>query len=101
MPAATDDPSGTLGHPHHDRNTPSHAGESSGDLPNSPGLTLAAIGIVSVALTLTIGGYGFAGLALVGAAVSVLCLGFGITLVVAEHDRDRVRKQHRGRLTGE
>ncbi|WP_327140174.1 hypothetical protein [Nocardia sp. NBC_01327] len=77
MPATMDDPSG-----------------------NSPGLTLAAIGIVSIALTLTIGGYGFAMVALLGAAVSGLCLALGITLVVAEHNRDCVRKQHRTRCTG-
>ncbi len=50
-----------------------------------PGLTLVAIGLVTGALTMTVAGYGFAGLAAFGALASVLCLAAGIVLLVAEH----------------
>lgn len=69
------------------RTTRPHAGESLEDTRNWPGLVLAGIGIIMVALTLTAAGYGFEGWAVLGAIVSVLCLGIGAALMVIEHRR--------------
>lgn len=63
--------------------------ESGQDIRSWPGLILTALGIISVALTLTIAGYGFIGWAVVCAAAAVAFLGIGITLLVAEHHRAR------------
>lgn len=74
------------------RTTRPHVGESVEDVRNWPGLILTAIGIITVALTLTAAGYGFMGWAVIGAVVGVLCLGGGIALVVAEHRRIQHRE---------
>ncbi|MEV6772387.1 hypothetical protein AB0N05_27515 [Nocardia sp. NPDC051030] len=55
------------------------------EAPYWPGLNLSAVGIVSVALTLIMVGYGWGEWAVLGALTSALCLGFGIDLMVAEH----------------
>lgn len=52
-----------------------------------PGLILTAIGIVCIALTLNVAGYGHWDWGVMGALTSVLCLRFGIALLVAEHRR--------------
>ncbi|WP_067825249.1 hypothetical protein [Nocardia inohanensis] len=73
--------------PDHHRTIRPHAGEALEDSRNWPGLILAGLGIVAVALTLTAAGYGFEGWAFIGGVVSVLLLGSGITQVVLEHRR--------------
>lgn len=73
--------------PDESRTTRSHAGESIEVARNWPGMILAAIGIVLVALTLTAAGYGFAGWAVIAGIGGGVCLVAGIALVVAEHRR--------------
>lgn len=78
--------------PDEHRTTRPHAGEVLEDSRNWPGLILAALGIVAVALTLTAAGYGFAGWAVIGAIASVALLSVGISQMVLEHRR--VERRH-------
>ncbi len=64
-----------------------HAGESIEDVRNWPGLILAGVGLVLLALTLTAAGYGFEGWAIIAGIACAVCLLGGIGLVVAEHRR--------------
>ncbi|WP_460723381.1 hypothetical protein [Nocardia heshunensis] len=59
---------------------------------NLPGPILAAAGIVACALTLTAVGYGSLTWSGLGALASVLCLRFGIGLMVVEHRRVKAAK---------
>ncbi|MET7771929.1 hypothetical protein [Nocardia sp. NPDC005366] len=81
--------------PDYTRTTRTHAGESIEDTRNWPGMFLAAAGIVAIALTLTAAGYGFAGWAVIGAIVAVLCLAGGVLLVWAEHRRVQKNQDQR------
>ncbi|WP_405182219.1 hypothetical protein OG225_14835 [Nocardia sp. NBC_01377] len=81
--------------PDHTRTTRTHAGESIEDTRNWPGIILAAVGIVAIALTLTAAGYGFAGWAVIGGIVGVVCLVGGVFLVWAEHRRVQKNEDHR------
>lgn len=74
------------------RTTRSHAGESIEDRRNWPGIILAAVGIVLVALTLTAAGYGFAGWAVIAGIIGVICLIAGALIVVAEHRRIKMKE---------
>ncbi|MFC3433744.1 hypothetical protein [Nocardia seriolae] len=69
---------------------------------NLPGPILAAAGIISIALTLTTAGYGSPVWAGLCAVTSVLCLRFGIGLMIIEHRRvkaaKRRRSTHQGRV---
>ncbi|MFD4462580.1 hypothetical protein [Nocardia sp. NPDC058480] len=71
--------------PDNARTTRTHAGESIRDTRNWPGLILAALGLVLLAVTLTAAGYGFAGWAVLAGVACAVCLVMGIGLVVAEH----------------
>ncbi len=73
--------------PDDSRTTRSHAGESIEVARNWPGMILAAIGIVLVALTLTAAGYGFEGWAVIAGICGGVCLVAGIAMVAAEHRR--------------
>ncbi|MFC9897948.1 hypothetical protein ACFVMC_30015 [Nocardia sp. NPDC127579] len=77
------------GFPDHHRTTRSHAGETIEDSRNWPGIVLGMLGIVGLALTVTAAGYGFEGWAVIGAIATVLCLGVGAFLILAEHKRIR------------
>ncbi|MRH92762.1 hypothetical protein GFY24_35995 [Nocardia sp. SYP-A9097] len=55
--------------------------------PNGLGLALATIGIVAVALAMTVAGYGLLGWAIVIGLASITCLWAGISLEVAEQRR--------------
>ncbi|MGW4243723.1 hypothetical protein [Nocardia sp. NPDC004722] len=57
-----------------------------------PGPILAAAGIVACALTLTLAGYGSLTGSGLCALASVLCLRFGIGLMVVEHRRVKAAK---------
>ncbi|WP_446221918.1 hypothetical protein ACTWPB_18885 [Nocardia sp. IBHARD005] len=78
--------------PDNARTTRTHAGESIRDTRNWPGLLLAAIGLVLVAVTLTAAGYGFAGWAVIVGVACAVCLVAGIGLVVAEHRRVKAQE---------
>ncbi|WP_405164943.1 hypothetical protein OG203_07475 [Nocardia sp. NBC_01499] len=78
--------------PDHTRTTRTHAGESIEDTRNWPGIILVALGLVGLGLTLTAAGYGFAGWAIIGAIATVVCVGLGVLLVVAEHRRLKNRE---------
>ncbi|MFF0490282.1 hypothetical protein ACWDSJ_36025 [Nocardia sp. NPDC003482] len=67
----------------------SRAGESVADARNTPGLILLGIGVVAIAATLAAAGYGFAGWAIVGAIVAVVCLVAGGLTLILEHRRVR------------
>lgn len=69
-----------------------HAGETLEDTRNWPGLVLFGLGIITAALTLTAAGYGFMGWTVIGAVATVLCLGGGAAIVVAEHRRIKHRR---------
>jgi len=75
--------------PDHTRTTRSHAGEALEDTRNWPGMFLVGLGIVTVGLTVTAAGYGFAGWALIGGIAAVLFLVLGATLITLEHLRMR------------
>ncbi|MFE3194790.1 hypothetical protein ACFXHA_37700 [Nocardia sp. NPDC059240] len=62
------------------------------DVRNLPGPILAAVGIVACALTLTLAGYGSLTWSGLCALASVLCLRFGIGLMIIEHRRVKARK---------
>ncbi|WP_162958198.1 hypothetical protein [Nocardia yunnanensis] len=59
---------------------------------NLPGPILAAAGIVAIALALTAVGYGSLTWSGLCALASVLCLRFGIGLMVLEHRRAKAEK---------
>lgn len=62
--------------------------ENSGERPrNEIGLPLAAAGLVAVALTITIAGYGFPVWAILSGLASTLLLWFGISIELAEQRR--------------
>ncbi|WP_330181380.1 hypothetical protein OHB26_34185 [Nocardia sp. NBC_01503] len=62
--------------------------ENSAERPrNDIGLPLAAVGLVSVALTMAIAGYGFSGWAILSGLASALLLWFGISIELAEQRR--------------
>ncbi|WP_431952014.1 hypothetical protein [Nocardia lijiangensis] len=73
--------------PDHHRTTRTHAGEAIEDVKNWPGMVLAGVGIVLVALTLTAAGYGFEGWAIVGGIAAGVCIVVGVVMVFAEHKR--------------
>ncbi|MEV0336526.1 hypothetical protein [Nocardia sp. NPDC050717] len=85
--------------PDHARTIRPHAGESIEDVRNWPGLILAGVGLVLLALTLTAAGYGFEGWAIIAGIACAVCLLAGIGLVVAEHRRvqNRANAQSPGR----
>ncbi|MEC3957815.1 hypothetical protein VMT65_32605 [Nocardia sp. CDC153] len=62
------------------------------DTRNLPGPILAAAGIVAIALTLTAVGYGSPTWTGLCAIASVLCLRFGIGLMIIEHRRVKAAK---------
>nr|WP_282786189.1 hypothetical protein [Nocardia sp. CC201C] len=74
------------------RTTRHHAGESVQNSRNWPGLILIAIGLVALAGTLTAAAYSFPGWAIAAGVIAVLCLGFGIGAVTAEHRRVKSRE---------
>ncbi|MFE5288527.1 hypothetical protein ACFRAQ_26470 [Nocardia sp. NPDC056611] len=59
---------------------------------NLPGPILTAAGIVSIALTLTTAGYGELAWSALCGLTGVLCLRFGIGLMVLEQDRIKAAK---------
>ncbi|MVU80597.1 hypothetical protein GPX89_25520 [Nocardia sp. ET3-3] len=63
------------------------------DTRNLPGPILAAAGIVAIALTLTTAGYGSLTWCALSALASVLCLRFGIGLMIIEHRRVKAAKR--------
>lgn len=81
--------------PDHARTVRTHAGESIEDTRNWPGIILVGIGVVTVALTLTAAGYGFAGWAVVAGVVSAVCVITGVLVIVAEHRRIKAREGRR------
>ncbi|MFC4373522.1 hypothetical protein ACFO5K_05365 [Nocardia halotolerans] len=81
------------GFPDESRTIRPHAGESIEDARNWPGLVLAAVGLVLLALTLTAAGYGFEGWAIVAGVACAVCLLAGIGLVVVQHRRVKARQR--------
>ncbi|WP_067570385.1 hypothetical protein [Nocardia acidivorans] len=54
---------------------------------NDIGLPLATLGLIAVAITITIAGYGFSGWAILSGLASALLLWFGISIELAEQRR--------------
>ncbi|MFB7723393.1 MULTISPECIES: hypothetical protein [unclassified Nocardia] len=68
-------------------------GNSGDEIHDGPGLALATAGIVAVALTMMVAGYGFTGWAILSGLAGGLCLWTGIAMIIAEqrhraHSRD-------------
>ena len=61
---------------------------------------MLGVGLVALAAALTAAGYGFAGWAVVGGVVAVVCCVAGIGLVTAEHRRIRSHGGNRLRDPG-
>ncbi|WP_405496592.1 hypothetical protein [Nocardia sp. NBC_00511] len=62
------------------------------DTHNQPGPILTAAGIVAMALTLTMVGYGELTWSALCALAALLCLRFGIALMIDEHHRVKAAK---------
>lgn len=80
--------------PDQSRTSRNRAGEMIEDTRDWPGLILMFLGLVAVGLTLTAAGYGFAGWAVVGSIVAVLCLVIGAVLIALEHRRVSAHARH-------